>query len=248
MPSILVTPLIVNTNFNSDFLYQSPVLADSVLKFETVKGDKVATSTGTYEEYSIDYHVIFAQITKIIGICTLNVITGMSSAGQQGDMPPSSSAPRRRGAYKLKRVQEATEPLVVDSNTYGQPCNDVECALARFIGLLIRDPNLVDINVKDWRKVPNDRKEMLYDTICDGTGILSGPDGPLVTSITSQSSELFPVPSAATVSTSLGSYSSSLCKIRRSFRDTHFGKPMSCRFFEVMKLQATVSGLRDGKE
>ncbi|KAF8369256.1 hypothetical protein HHK36_032731 [Tetracentron sinense] len=151
----------------------------------------------------------------------------MSSTGQQGDMPPSSSAPRRRGANKLKRVQEATEPLVVDSNTYGQPCNDVECALARFIGLLIRDPNLVDINVKDWRKVPNDRKEMLYDTICakfdglegpkvkkwvmdelalrkalvidldpafhlnlGGTGILSGPDGPLVTSITSQSSEL----------------------------------------------------------
>ncbi|KAF8379793.1 hypothetical protein HHK36_020072 [Tetracentron sinense] len=90
----------------------------------------------------------------------------MSSAGQQGDMPPSSSAPRRRGANKLKRVQEATEPLVVDSNTYGQPCNDVECPLARFIGLLIRDPNLLDINVKDWRKVPNDRKEMLYDTIC----------------------------------------------------------------------------------
>ncbi|KAF8409655.1 hypothetical protein HHK36_005733 [Tetracentron sinense] len=145
----------------------------------------------------------------------------MSSAGQQGDMPPSSSAPRRRGANKLKRVQEATEPLVVDSNTYGQPCNDVECALARFIGLLIRDPNLVDINVKDWREVPNDRKEMLNDTICviskrnkanrgkstmshtagtkpycryraelGGTGILSGPDGPLVTSITSQSSEL----------------------------------------------------------
>ncbi|KAF8411898.1 hypothetical protein HHK36_004456 [Tetracentron sinense] len=126
---------------------------------ETLMLYKVATSMGTYEEYSIDYRVKFAQITKIIA-------QGMSSAGQQGDMPPSSSAPRRRGANKLKRVQEATEPLVVDSNTYGQPCNDVECPLARFIGLLIRDPNLLDINVKDWRKVPNDRKEMLYDTIC----------------------------------------------------------------------------------
>ncbi|KAF8395561.1 hypothetical protein HHK36_019510 [Tetracentron sinense] len=93
----------------------------------------------------------------------------MSSTGQQRDMPPSSSAPRRRGANKLKHVQEATQPLVVDSNTYGQPCNAVECSLARFIGLLIRDPNLVDINVKDWRKVPNDRKEMLkISTHCNG--------------------------------------------------------------------------------
>ncbi|KAF8380654.1 hypothetical protein HHK36_028144 [Tetracentron sinense] len=105
----------------------------------------------------------------------------MSSAGQQGDMPPSSSsessstAPRRRGANKLKRVQEATQPLVVESNTYGQPCNDEECPLARFIGLLIRDPNLVSINVKDWRKVPNDRKEMLYDTICAKFSGLEGP-------------------------------------------------------------------------
>ncbi|KAF8404527.1 hypothetical protein HHK36_009412 [Tetracentron sinense] len=100
----------------------------------------------------------------------------MSSTGQQGDMPPSSSsAPRRRGVNKLKRVQEATEPLVVESNTYGQPCNHVECPLARFIGLLIRDPNLVDINVKDWRKVPNDRKEMLYDTICAKFNGLEGP-------------------------------------------------------------------------
>ncbi|KAF8369556.1 hypothetical protein HHK36_032419 [Tetracentron sinense] len=47
-----------------------------------------------------------------------------------------------------------------------QPCNDEECPLARFIELLIRDPNLVPINVKDWRKVPNEWKEVLYETAC----------------------------------------------------------------------------------
>ncbi|KAF8389380.1 hypothetical protein HHK36_026075 [Tetracentron sinense] len=92
---------------------------------------------------------------------------GMSSAGQQGDMPPSSSvfyySSKEARGEQIKTRAGGHGTLVVDSNTYGQPCNDVECPLARFIGLLIRDPNLLDINVKDWRKVPNDRKEMLYD-------------------------------------------------------------------------------------
>ncbi|KAF8408870.1 hypothetical protein HHK36_004939 [Tetracentron sinense] len=113
------------------FLMELPPMDEPII-------DKVATSTSTNREYSIDYRVMFAQITKIIGICTLNVIT-----------VSSTTASRRRGANKLKRVQEATQPLVVESNTYGQPCNDEECPLARFIGLLIRDPNFVSINVKD---------------------------------------------------------------------------------------------------
>ncbi|KAF8400282.1 hypothetical protein HHK36_013579 [Tetracentron sinense] len=76
----------------------------------------------------------------------------MSSAGQQGDMPHPPPLEGGEGE-QIKNACRRPRNLGVDSNTYGQPCNDVECALARFIGLLIRDPNLVDINVKDWRKV-----------------------------------------------------------------------------------------------
>ncbi|KAF8388458.1 hypothetical protein HHK36_027130 [Tetracentron sinense] len=85
--------------------------------------------------------------------------------GHPDPAPSSSTALKRRGPNKLKRVQEATRPLNVEANPLGQPCNDEECPLARFIGLLVRDPNLLPITVKDWRKVPMEWKTMLFETV-----------------------------------------------------------------------------------
>ncbi|KAF8391686.1 hypothetical protein HHK36_023995 [Tetracentron sinense] len=53
----------------------------------------------------------------------------------------------------------------VEANPLGQTCSDEECPLARFIGLLVRDPNLLPITMKDWRKVPMERKTMLFETV-----------------------------------------------------------------------------------